>query len=52
MCEDWELYQSSRNWIKTYGTDEKVWEKLHEKYYETFTKENDLHFILSSTAMQ
>jgi hypothetical protein len=48
MCEDWELYQSSRSWINTYGTEEAVWEKIHEKFFDKFKKENDLHFFVGT----
>lgn len=48
MCEDWELYQSSREWLKTYGTEEKVWEKIYQKYFDDFSKKNDLYFFMGT----
>ncbi|MBQ7702373.1 MAG: hypothetical protein IJT54_08240 [Candidatus Methanomethylophilaceae archaeon] len=48
ICEDWELYQSSRSWLDRYGTEDNVWDKIYEKYYDTFTKENDLHFFVGT----
>ncbi|MBQ3736280.1 MAG: hypothetical protein II855_05035 [Candidatus Methanomethylophilaceae archaeon] len=49
MCEDWELYQSARSWPLHYGNDEQVvWEKIHEKYYDKFTTDNDLYFFVGT----
>lgn len=48
MCEDWELYQSSRKWIDTYGTESQVWNKIHDKFFTKFTTENDLYFFMGT----
>lgn len=48
MCEDWELYQSWRSWHDQYGSDEEVWTKLHDKFFNRFRKEKDLHFFVGT----
>jgi hypothetical protein len=48
MCEDWELYESVRSWKDRYGTDEAVWDKIYEKFFDYFTKERDLHFFVGT----
>jgi len=48
MCEDWELYQSSRSWLERYGTEEEVWNKIREKYYDQFTEDRDLYFFVGT----
>jgi len=48
MCEDWELYQSSRSWIERYKTEGELWNKLHEKYYNEFVENRDLYFFVGT----
>lgn len=48
MCEDWELYQASRSWKHVYGTDEDVWNRVHDKFYREFCEEKDLCFIVGT----
>lgn len=48
MCEDWELYESTRSWKDRYGTDDAVWEKICEKFFSVFTSKHDLHFFVGT----
>jgi len=48
MCEDWELYESVRSWKETYGTDEMVWEKIYEKFFDIFINDRNLHFFVGT----
>jgi len=48
MCEDWELYQSSRSWLDRYKTEEETWNKIHETYYRYFKEECNLHFFVGT----
>jgi hypothetical protein len=44
-CEDWELFQSCRQWPKRYG--DQTWEMLKDKFY-TKMKQSDLHFFMGT----
>lgn len=48
MCEDWEVYEAARSWPRTYGTKERTWEKMHEKFFDLFSKEKNLHFFVGT----
>ncbi len=48
MCEDWEIYESSRSWLDIYGTEDAVWEKMHQKFFDKFKDEHDLHFFVGT----
>jgi len=47
MCEDWEMLQLFRTMKKKYGTDEKAFEKVKEKYFDWMQK-RDLYFIVGT----
>jgi hypothetical protein len=46
-CEDWELFEAYRKWPEYYGTEEKTWEKLQDRFH-TKMKEADLHFLVGT----
>ncbi len=48
MCEDWELYESARTWIRRYGTDDATWKAVHDKYLREFRDEKDLCFVVGT----
>ena len=48
MCEDWGVYEAARSWPRIYGTKEKTWEKMHEKFFDLFSKEKDLYFFVGT----
>ena len=47
MCEDWELLESWRSWKNTYKTDELLWQKFKQKYFD-WMKNRNLHFIIGT----
>jgi len=47
MCEDWELLESWRSWQKTYKTDDLLWQKFKEKYFD-WMKKRDFYFIVGT----
>ncbi|MFH1586696.1 MAG: hypothetical protein ABID38_02475, partial [Candidatus Diapherotrites archaeon] len=47
MCEDWELLQSWRDWRKKYKTEEVLWEKIRQRYFDWMKKRN-FHFIVGT----
>ena len=47
MCEDWELLESWRSWKNKYKTDQLLWQKLKERYFDWMKKRN-LHFIIGT----
>jgi len=47
MCEDWELLESWRSWKITYKTDELLWQKFRQKYFD-WMKNRNLHFIIGT----
>lgn len=51
LCEDWELIQSWREWIKTYKTEEILWEKIRQKYYREFIEKRDLYFYVGTHSL-
>lgn len=51
QCEDWELFESFRQWKSNprYDTKEKLDRALWNKYYDEMSQK-DLHFILGTTS--
>ena len=47
MCEDWELLESWRSWKNTYKTNELLWQKFKQKYFD-WMKNRNLHFIIGT----
>jgi len=45
--EDWEIFQSFREWSNRYKTPELLWEKIRQRYYNDFIKK-DLHFFMGT----
>jgi len=50
-CEDWELFQSYRNWRWKYKTPELLWEKIYQKYYTDMVEKKDLHFFMGTHSL-
>jgi len=48
MCEDWEIYEAARSWVKTYDTAEKVWEEMYNKFFYDFKNKKDLYFFVGT----
>ncbi len=48
VCEDWELYESSRTWLNYYESEEILEEKIHEKFFHHFKNECNLHFFVGT----
>jgi len=46
ICEDWELYQSFRSW--EYDTEKELLEKIRQKFFDDFTTNHDLCFIMGT----
>ena len=40
MIEDWEIYELYRNMLQKYGSKEIALEKVKDKYFNIFPKEN------------
>jgi len=49
MIEDWEIYELYRNMLQRYGTKEIALEKVKDKYFNIFPKQNDLYFFMGTT---
>lgn len=50
MIEDWEIFQLYWNCLKTNEFNEEVaLQKVKERYFEKFTKENDIYLFLGTT---
>jgi hypothetical protein len=42
ICEDWELFEAERRWIHDYETQEKLWEKIRQKFFKYFKPDFDM----------
>jgi hypothetical protein len=51
LCEDWELLEAWRSWIVKYKTEELLWEKIYEKFYNYFINKCDLYFYMGTHSM-
>ena len=50
MIEDWEIFQLYLNCLKHYNNDKEIAiQKVKEKYFDEFTKENDIYLFLGTT---
>jgi hypothetical protein len=50
MIEDWEIFQLYLNCLKDNNNDKKVAiQKVKEKYFDKFTKKNDIYLFLGTT---
>lgn len=46
LCTDWEMAQSYRSWLRTYGPD---WEgKFRQRYFADMTMRKDTHFFVGT----
>jgi len=50
MIEDWEIFELYWNCLSEAHNDEKIaLEKVKNKYFDTFSKEHEIHFFLGTT---
>ena len=50
-CEDWELFEAYRKWPETYGTEDRTFEKIKDRFFIKFKAERDLHFFMGMYSM-
>ncbi|MDR1404177.1 MAG: hypothetical protein LBJ20_01225 [Candidatus Methanoplasma sp.] len=48
ICEDWELYEAFRKWRDIYKDEGETLGKIRDRFFDTFTTKNDLHFIMGT----
>lgn len=50
MIEDWEIFELYKNCLRRNNNDKaKALEQVKQKYFDTFTKENDVYLFLGTT---
>jgi hypothetical protein len=51
LCEDWELLEAWRKWQSRYKTEELLWSKIYEKFYDYFINKTNLHFYMGTHSL-